>query len=45
VYRIIFTFFGLNALVKKTMDSLKVSTVGNAALNMAMPMLGTPMKK
>jgi peroxiredoxin family protein len=38
-----FTFFGLNALVKKTMDSLKVSTVGNSALNMAMPMLGLPM--
>ena len=38
-----FTFFGLNALAKKTMDNLKVSTVGNAALNMAMPMLGLPM--
>ena len=38
-----FTFFGLNALVKKTMDSLKVATVGNTALNMAMPMLGLPM--
>jgi peroxiredoxin family protein len=38
-----FTFFGLNALVKKTLESLKVSTVGNAALNMAMPMLGLPM--
>lgn len=38
-----FTFFGLNALAKKTMDHLKVSTVGNAALNMAMPMLGLPM--
>ncbi len=38
-----FTFFGLNALVKRTMDALKVSTVGNAALNMAMPMLGLPM--
>ena len=38
-----FTFFGLNALVKKTMDSLKVATVGNTALNMAMPMLGMPM--
>ncbi len=37
-----FTFFGLNALVKKTMNSLKVSTVGNSALNMAMPMLGLP---
>jgi peroxiredoxin family protein len=38
-----FTFFGLNALVKKTLESLKVATVGNAALNMAMPMLGLPM--
>jgi peroxiredoxin family protein len=38
-----FTFFGLNALVKKTIHSLKVSTVGNSALNMAMPMLGLPM--
>lgn len=37
-----FTFFGLNALVKKTMDSLKISTVGNAAMNMAMPLLGMP---
>ena len=38
-----FTFYGLNSLVKKTMHSLKVSTVGNSALNMAMPMLGLPM--
>jgi len=38
-----FTFFGLNGLAKKTIDHLKVSTVGNAALNMAMPMLGLPM--
>jgi peroxiredoxin family protein len=38
-----FTFFGLNALVKTTLDSLKVATVGNSALNMAMPMLGLPM--
>lgn len=37
-----FTFFGLNALIEKTMDSLRVSTVGNAALNLAMPMLGMP---
>lgn len=37
-----FTFFGLNALHKKTMDHLKVATVGNSALNMAMPMLGMP---
>ncbi len=38
-----FTFFGLNGLVKSTMDDLKVATVGNPALNMAMPMLGMPM--
>jgi len=38
-----FTFFGLNGLAKKTMDSMKVATVGNSALNMAMPMLGMPM--
>lgn len=38
-----FTFFGLNALVEKTLDHLKVATVGNSALNMAMPMLGMPM--
>ena len=37
-----FTFFGLNALIKKTMNKLKISTVGNSALNMAMPMLGLP---
>ncbi|MEZ5303558.1 MAG: DsrE/DsrF/DrsH-like family protein [Verrucomicrobiales bacterium] len=37
-----FTFFGLNALVKKTLGSLKVATVGNSAMNMAMPMLGMP---
>jgi len=40
---IFFTFFGLNALIKSTMDSLKVSTVGNSALNLAMPMLGLPL--
>ncbi len=40
---VFFTFFGLNALVDKTLDHLKVSTVGNSALNMAMPMLGLPM--
>ena len=38
-----FTFFGLNALNKTTLDHLKVATVGNASLNMAMPMLGMPM--
>ena len=40
----LFTFFGLNALAKKRQWShLKVATVGNSALNMAMPMLGMPM--
>jgi peroxiredoxin family protein len=39
---IFFTFFGLNALIKSTMDHLKVATVGNPALNMAMPMLDMP---
>ena len=38
-----FTFFGLNGLANKTLDHLKVPTVGNSALNMAMPMLGMPM--
>ncbi|MCB1228105.1 MAG: DsrE/DsrF/DrsH-like family protein [Verrucomicrobiales bacterium] len=38
-----FTFFGLNALNQTTLDDLKVATVGNSALNMAMPMLGLPM--
>lgn len=37
-----FTFFGLNGLVKSTMDHLRVATVGNSALNMAMPLLGLP---
>lgn len=37
-----FTFFGLNALVEKTLDHLKVATVGNPALNMAMPPLNLP---
>jgi len=37
-----FTFFGLNALIKKTMKNLKIATVGNAALNMAMPMMKFP---
>lgn len=40
---VFFTFFGLNALVDKTLDHLRVPTVGNSALNMAMPMLGLPM--
>ena len=33
---IFFTFFGLGALIKKTQNSLKVATVGNPAMNMAM---------
>ncbi len=37
-----FTFFGLNALLKKMVNRLRVSTVGNPALNMAMPMLKMP---
>ena len=28
---VFFTFFGLNALVDKTLDHLKVATVGNSA--------------
>ncbi len=39
---IFFTFFGLNAILKKTMKNLKVATVGNAALNLAMPMMKLP---
>ncbi len=39
---VFFTFFGLNALIKKTQSKLKLATTGNAALNMAMPMLGLP---
>jgi len=39
---IFFTFFGLNAIIKKTHKNLKVATVGNSALNMAMPMLKMP---
>jgi len=37
-----FTFFGLGALHKKLLKSLQVATVGNAAMNMAMPLLGLP---
>ena len=37
-----FTFFGLGALHKKLQANLKVGTVGNPALNMAMPLLGLP---
>ncbi|MFQ6613778.1 MAG: DsrE/DsrF/DrsH-like family protein [Fidelibacterota bacterium] len=39
---IFFTFFGLNAIMKKKWNSLKVATVGNPSLNLAMPMLGMP---
>ncbi|MCF7808708.1 MAG: DsrE/DsrF/DrsH-like family protein [Candidatus Marinimicrobia bacterium] len=39
---IFFTFFGLGALIKKTQNKLKVATVGNPALNMALPMLKMP---
>ena len=37
-----FTFFGLGALHGKLQANLKVGTVGNPALNMAMPLLGLP---
>jgi len=37
-----FTFFGLGALHKQLQNHLRVATVGNAALNMAMPLLGLP---
>ncbi|MGQ0603510.1 MAG: DsrE/DsrF/DrsH-like family protein [Anaerolineales bacterium] len=37
-----FTFFGLAALHKQLQAHLQVSTVGNAAMNMAMPLLGMP---
>jgi len=39
---IFFTFFGLNAIMKKMVKRLKISTVGNAALNLAMPMMKFP---
>ncbi len=39
---IFFTFFGLNAIMKKMVSKLKVATVGNAALNLAMPMMKFP---
>ena len=32
--RVFFTFFGLDAITKKTMDSLHTATVGNPALRM-----------
>jgi peroxiredoxin family protein len=37
-----FTFFGLGALHRRLQNSLQVATVGNAALNMAMPLMGMP---
>jgi peroxiredoxin family protein len=37
-----FTFFGLGAIHKRLQSGLQVATVGNAALNMAMPLLGMP---
>lgn len=37
-----FTFFGLGALHKQLQRQLQVATVGNAALNMAMPLMGLP---
>lgn len=39
---IFFTFFGLNAIMKKMVNRLSVATVGNPSLNLAMPMLKMP---
>lgn len=39
---IFFTFFGFAALHKKLLGGLKIGTVGNPSLNMAMPLLGFP---
>jgi peroxiredoxin family protein len=39
---VFFTFFGLGALHRRLQDRLQVATVGNAALNMAMPLMGLP---
>ena len=39
---IFFTFFGLNAIMKKMVNNLNVATVGNPSLNLAMPMMGFP---
>lgn len=39
---IFFTFFGLNAIMKKMVNHLKVATVGNPSLNLAMPMMKMP---
>ncbi len=39
---IFFTFFGLNAIMKKMIKNLKVATVGNPSLNLAMPMMKFP---
>ncbi|MBC8478267.1 MAG: DsrE/DsrF/DrsH-like family protein [Candidatus Delongbacteria bacterium] len=37
-----FTFFGMKAVMKATYENLKVATVGNSALNLAMPMMKMP---
>lgn len=37
-----FTFFGLGAIHKQLHAHLQVATVGNAAMNMAMPLMGLP---
>ena len=37
-----FTFFGMKAIMKVTCENLKVATVGNSALNLAMPMMKMP---
>jgi len=39
---IFFTFFGLNAIMKSMVKKLKVATVGNPSLNLAMPMMKMP---
>lgn len=39
---VFFTFFGFAALHKKLQAGLKIGTVGNPALSMAMPLLGLP---
>lgn len=40
---IFFTFFGLNAIISRTQKKLKIATTGNAALNLAMPMMKMPL--
>lgn len=39
---IFFTFYGLNPIMKKMANNLRVATVGNPSLNLAMPMLKLP---